>query len=250
MRLFDGRWSRTCTIESVSCSTGSACRWCRWQDGRDDRATSTTPSSARRARWTSVARRSASHLSSPAPRLRAATGEARSSYRGIPAPDLQIQRDPVWYLYVWALGLTLFLFDFPLLSDVLLWVHQWFLGSTRLSIPNGISFGSAVFAQLTAESPYTLQWAPLSPKTAPSRGGSGPHLIPDSCIDAGKCPKETEKNGFQNVRPLLDLFYWASRFFVSHYSFLFGSVRQIKLAIRQLLGARIVVSYKGVWNIW
>ena len=29
--------------------------------------------------------------------------------------------------------------------------------STRLSIPNGISIGSAVFAQLTAKSPYTLQ---------------------------------------------------------------------------------------------
>jgi len=27
----------------------------------------------------------------------------------------------------------------------------WFLGSTELSIPNGISIGSAVFAQLTAE---------------------------------------------------------------------------------------------------
>jgi len=39
----------------------------------------------------------------------------------------------------------------------------WFLGSTWLSIPNGILIGSAVFAQLTAECPYTLQWATLSP---------------------------------------------------------------------------------------
>jgi len=37
--------------------------------------------------------------------------------------------------------------------------------------------GSAIFAQLTANSPYTLHWAPLSLKIAPSHGGSGPHLI-------------------------------------------------------------------------
>ena len=30
------------------------------------------------------------------------------------------------------------------------------------------------FSQMTAECPYTLQWAPLSPKIAPSHGGSGP----------------------------------------------------------------------------
>ena len=39
-----------------------------------------------------------------------------------------------------------------------------FLRTTRVHIPNGKSIGSAVFAQLTAESLYTLQWAPLSPK--------------------------------------------------------------------------------------
>jgi len=40
---------------------------------------------------------------------------------------------------------------------------------------NGISIGSAVFAQLTAERPYTLQRAALSPlKIASSHGGSGP----------------------------------------------------------------------------
>jgi len=32
------------------------------------------------------------------------------------------------------------------------------------------------FAQRTAESPYTLQWATLSPKIAPSHGGSGPPM--------------------------------------------------------------------------
>jgi len=32
-----------------------------------------------------------------------------------------------------------------------------FLGSTLVQIPNGMSIGSAVFAQLTADSRYTLQ---------------------------------------------------------------------------------------------
>jgi len=37
--------------------------------------------------------------------------------------------------------------------------------------PNSKSIGSAVIAQLTAESPYTLQWPLLSPKIAHSHGG-------------------------------------------------------------------------------
>jgi len=40
----------------------------------------------------------------------------------------------------------------------------WFLGSIRLSSPNGISIVSAVFAQLKAHSHYTLQWATSFPK--------------------------------------------------------------------------------------
>jgi len=37
--------------------------------------------------------------------------------------------------------------------------------------PNGIAIGSAVFAQMTAECPYTLQWDALCPlKIAPSHG--------------------------------------------------------------------------------
>jgi len=52
-----------------------------------------------------------------------------------------------------------------------------FLGPTPLSIPNGISTGSAGFAQLTKESPYTLQWAALPPSKLPVRmGASGPHV--------------------------------------------------------------------------
>ena len=38
-----------------------------------------------------------------------------------------------------------------------------FPGPTQLSIPNCIWIGSAVFAQLTAESPFTLQWATTFP---------------------------------------------------------------------------------------
>ena len=44
----------------------------------------------------------------------------------------------------------------------------WFLGPTRVQIPNAISIGSAVFAHLTTESRYTLQW------TAPS--------LPQNCL--------------------------------------------------------------------
>jgi len=50
-----------------------------------------------------------------------------------------------------------------------------FLLPIRAHNPNGISSGSAVFAQLIAESPYTLQWAAPSPlKIAHSHRGSGP----------------------------------------------------------------------------
>ena len=53
-----------------------------------------------------------------------------------------------------------------------------FLQHTRVHSPNGKSICSAVSVQLTAESPYTLQWdAPFSLKIVPSHGGSGPHII-------------------------------------------------------------------------
>jgi len=51
---------------------------------------------------------------------------------------------------------------------------------TRVHNPNGKPIGSAVFAQLTAESPYTLQWATLSPKLALLMGDLDPHLIHNS----------------------------------------------------------------------
>ena len=45
---------------------------------------------------------------------------------------------------------------------------------TRVHNRNGKWIGPAVFAQLTAQSAYTLQWAPLSTRIAPSHGRSGP----------------------------------------------------------------------------
>jgi len=45
------------------------------------------------------------------------------------------------------------------------------------------------FAQLTAESPYTLQWASLSPKLPLSIGESGPHLMSDSLAPSEPQPK-------------------------------------------------------------
>ena len=54
------------------------------------------------------------------------------------------------------------------------------LRPARVHNQKGKSIASAVFAQLTAESPYTLQWAPLSPKIAHSHRGPRPDLTHDS----------------------------------------------------------------------
>jgi len=57
-----------------------------------------------------------------------------------------------------------------------MWLNLCFLGPTWVHNPNSKSIGSAIFAQLTAESHNTLQWAPLSPKLPFPVGVSGPHL--------------------------------------------------------------------------
>jgi len=44
------------------------------------------------------------------------------------------------------------------------------IGSVRLSVPNGISIGSSIYAQLMADSPYILQWVPFPPKLSISMG--------------------------------------------------------------------------------
>ena len=45
--------------------------------------------------------------------------------------------------------------------------NTWFLGPIQAHKPNGISISSAVFAQLTAECPYTLVWDALFPQNCP-----------------------------------------------------------------------------------
>ena len=57
--------------------------------------------------------------------------------------------------------------------------NTWFLGPTRVLNQNGISIGSAVFAQLTPERPYLTMGHP-PPENCPFPWGSGPHLIHDS----------------------------------------------------------------------
>jgi len=55
--------------------------------------------------------------------------------------------------------------------------NTWFLGPTQVFVQNGISIGSAVFAQLTVGCPITLQWAvTFSPKMAHPLRGSSPHV--------------------------------------------------------------------------
>jgi len=55
---------------------------------------------------------------------------------------------------------------------------------------NGISISSPVFAQMTAECPYTLQCdAPFLPQNCPSHGGFRPHLTHGSMAHLSAQPK-------------------------------------------------------------
>jgi len=72
--------------------------------------------------------------------------------------------------------------------------NTWFLGPTQILNPNVILTGSDTFAQLTAECPYTLQWAALCPSKLPiPTGVSGPHLTHDSLGS----PNHTVSGSFQ-----------------------------------------------------
>jgi len=72
--------------------------------------------------------------------------------------------------------------------------NTWFLGPTQILNPNVILTGSDTFAQLTAECPYTLQWAALCPSKLPIPTGiSGPHLTHDSLGS----PNHTVSGSFQ-----------------------------------------------------
>ena len=57
--------------------------------------------------------------------------------------------------------------------------NTWFLETIHAHNPNSISIGSTVFAQLSTDCPYTLQWdAPSPPSKLPlPTGESGPRLI-------------------------------------------------------------------------
>ena len=69
--------------------------------------------------------------------------------------------------------------------------NTWFLGPNRVQIPNGISIGSAMYAQLTADCRYTLQWDAYSPqKIYPFPWGDlDPHLIHGSQAYQSPQPK-------------------------------------------------------------
>jgi len=59
----------------------------------------------------------------------------------------------------------------------------------------------SIGTQFTAESPYTLQWAPLSTRIAPSFGGTRSHLTHDAL---GQCELKT-KTAPQSVQPCLHI---------------------------------------------
>jgi len=53
--------------------------------------------------------------------------------------------------------------------------NTWFLQPIWAHSPNDISIDSAVFAQMSVECPYTLQWdTPFPPQNCPFPWGSGP----------------------------------------------------------------------------
>ena len=58
--------------------------------------------------------------------------------------------------------------------------NTWIPGPTRVHITNSISISSAIFAELTAGSPWIYNRPPYPLKIAPSHGGSGPYPMHDS----------------------------------------------------------------------
>jgi len=83
----------------------------------------------------------------------------------------------------------------------------WFLGLFWAHNPNGITIGSAVFAQMTAECPYNVQWdAPFLPQNSPvSWGIWTPHLIHGSLGQ----PESSTQTASQSVQPFLQgLLVW------------------------------------------
>jgi len=90
---------------------------------------------------------------------------------------------------------------FPKKLPRLMWAsNSWFLGPVWAHNPNGISIDLAVFAQVTAECPYTLQWeAPFPSKLPLSVGDLHSHLIHGSLGP----PKSSTQTASQSVPPFL-----------------------------------------------
>jgi len=75
-----------------------------------------------------------------------------------------------------------------------------FLWPSRVHNPNGKSTGSEVFAQHMEESPYILQWVPLSLQNCPFPWGDlDPHL---TCNSLG-LSEPTTQTASQSVQPFL-----------------------------------------------
>jgi len=77
--------------------------------------------------------------------------------------------------------------------------NMWFLWPTRIHNPNSISIGSAVFAGLKVDCPYTLQWAETFPFKTGLPWGSGPHLTDGSL----RPPEPITHRTSQSVHPFL-----------------------------------------------
>jgi len=95
---------------------------------------------------------------------------------------------------------------------LVVWLNLCFLRPTWVHNSNSKSIGSAVFAQLMAESPYTLQWAPLPAKLLIPMGVSGPHLIHDYLVPL----KPTTRTAFQSTQPLLHRWLQSAALFSCH----------------------------------
>jgi len=79
--------------------------------------------------------------------------------------------------------------------------NSWFLEPDRPDSPSGITIGSAVFTQVTAECPYTSQCnAPFPLKIAPSQWGDlDPHLLHGSLGP----PESSTQIASRSVQPFL-----------------------------------------------
>jgi len=121
-----------------------------------------------------------------------------------------------------------------------MWPHlMWFPGPTRLSNPNCMLISTAVFAQLMAEGPYTLQWTDISHSKLPFSWASGPHLIHDSLCS----PESTSQTASQEFRFGPALRQWQTdqpRYSIcSNRLHLASAVMRTKNSLQRLSGYRL-----------